>query len=80
MKNIEYDIAYDLWSRNIYSISGLNSAAIKKLESMYEFSVEEVDSIILDNWDRWNDEMDEYFRNMKLENVEHQGVDFRKCT
>ena len=47
---------------------------------MYEFSVEEVDSIILDNWDRWNDEMDEYFRNMKLENVEHQGVDFRKCT
>ena len=78
--NIEYEIAYDLWSRNIYSISGLNSAAIKKLESMYEFSVEEVDSIILDNWDRWNDEMDEYFRNMKLENVEHQGVDFRKCT
>ena len=79
-KNIEYEIAYDLWSRNIYSISELNSAAIKKLESMYEFSVEEVDSIILDNWDRWNDEMDEYFRNMKLENVEHQGVDFRKCT
>ena len=77
MKNIEYDIAYDLWSRDIHSISELNTTAIKKLESMYEFSVEEVDSIILDNWDRWNDEMEEYFKNMKLEDVDYQGTDFR---
>lgn len=61
MENIEYEIAYNLWSKDIHSISQLSDISIKELESKYEFSLEEVDSILLDNWDRWDDEMEEFF-------------------
>ena len=75
MENVEYEIAKELWLADIRSVSELEENEISNLQKKYDFCIEEVDSIILDNWGKWNEEMPEDFKVMIFPRFEYQDLD-----
>ena len=59
-------IATDLWSRDIKSISELNHDAVEDISNKYgEDCLSTLDAILTRNWNKWNQEMEDYFQKQK---------------
>ena len=67
--SLEIDIALELWGRNIKSTSELNPDGVKYISDKYgEDCLSAIDIILTENWDKWNQQMEDYFKKHKESN------------
>lgn len=80
MEDRRYDkelvhIAVDLWSRDIKSIAELNQDAVEDISNKYgEDCLSTLDAILTRNWDKWNQEMEDYFQKQKKSENENGAI------
>ena len=59
-------IAKSLWGRGMKSINELNSVSIEEIFNKYgKDSLWKINGILTRNWDKWDQEMEDYFQKQK---------------